>query len=144
MKIPVYAMSVLTLIAAGDMVLAHGSGGGTSTYEEKNPAIKFNIAPTHHKPAVYEAQPKMEMSVEGQTIILKITDVDGNLIDTEWADAKTFITAGGKISKLYLWPAGGNTLSGKGDFTPAPGMRVEVELHLPDREPVKKDFYPLK
>ena len=143
MRIPIYAMSTLALIASGDIALAHGPGEGTSTYE-KSPAIKFNIAPTHHKPAVYEAQPRMEMYVEGQTVILKITDADGKPIDTELANAKTFITTGGKISTLHLWPAGGNTLSGKGDFTPDPGMRVEVQLHLPDRETVKKDFYPLK
>ena len=98
----------------------------TQTYEGKNPGIRFNIAPTHHEPTAYEAQPIMEMSVEGQTVILKITDADGKPIDTEFADAKTFITAGGKISTLYLWPAGGNVLSGTGDFSPELDLRVEV------------------
>jgi hypothetical protein len=144
MRCPIYAISLLGLIGWSSLALAHGPGGNTSTYEDKSPAIKFNIAPTHYKPAVYEAQPIMEMSVEGQTVILKITDADGKPIDTELADAKTFITTGGKISTLYLWPAGGNSLSGEGHFTPEPGMRVEVELHLSGMEPVKKDFYPLK
>ncbi len=86
----------------------------------------------------------MELSIEGQTVILKITDADGKPIDAEFADAKTFITAGGKISKLHLWPAGGNVLSGTGDFSPDPDLRIEVKLNLPDRDPVSKDFYPLK
>lgn len=144
MKIQIHAMTALTLIASADVTLAHGPGGSASTYESENPAIKFNIPQTHHEQIDYKAQPRMEMSIEGQIVILKITDADGTPIDTELADAKTFITAGERISTLHLWPAGGNTLSGKGGFTPEPGMRVEVQLHLPDRETVKKDFYPLK
>jgi len=144
MRIFISTVSALALVAAGNIALAHGPGGGTSTYKSESPAIKFNVAPSHHAPVNYQTPPGMEMSVEGQTIILKITDAEGKPMDTELADAKTFVIAGGEISTLHLWPAGGNTLSGKGDFTPETGMRVEVQLHLPDRETIRKEFYPLK
>jgi len=141
MRILIHAVSLFALLATGSIALAHGPEGGASS---KKPGVRFNIPPAHHDAAVNQAQPVMNVSVEGQTVILKITDTDGKPIDTEFADAKTFITSGGKISTFYLWPAGGNVLSGTGDFSPDPDLRIEVKLNLPDREPVSKDFYPFK
>lgn len=135
-------ISVAMVIAYAD-VLAHGQEG-TQTFEKNQPALKLNIS-THSSPAAeYRVEPNMELSVDGQTIRLNITEPDGKPIDAEFADAKTFVTTGGRISTVYLWPSRGNTLTGKGEFTPAPGMRVEVMLHLPDRETVRKEFYPLQ
>jgi len=144
MRTPIYAMSMLALMTSSDMALAHGSGGGTSTYESRSPGIQFNIAPTHHGAVASQAQPVMELSVDGQTVILAITDAGGKPIATEFADAKVFITVKGEISTLYLWPAGGNALSGTGDFSPDADLHIEVTLNIPDREPVRKDFYPFK
>lgn len=140
MKILIHAVTIFALVAINGIALAHGPEGASS----KKPGIQFNIEPTHHGAAANQPQPVMEVSIDGQTIILKVTDADGTPIDTEFADAKTFITSGGKISTCYLWPAGGNVLSGTGDFSPDPDLRVEVKLNLPDREPVSKEFYPLK
>ena len=143
MKFIIYTASLLALISAG-IALAHGPGGGTSGTEAKAPAYKFNIAPPHHEPAAWQAPPDMELSVDGNTIRLILNAPDGTPIDTEFADAKTFVIAGDRISTIHLWPSGDNSLSGKGDFVSEPGMRVEVNLHLPDRETIRKDFYPLK
>ena len=144
MRTPIYAMSILALMTAGDMALAHGSGGGTSTYKPKSPGVQLNIAPNHHPAAINQPRPIMDMSIEGQTVTLKVSDAAGKPISTENADARIFITVEGKISKFHLWPAGGNVLSGTGSFSPDPGLRIEVKLNLPDREPVNKDFYPFK
>jgi len=142
MRIFFYTLGVLALITSGGMALAHGSGEGSSNSKSKSTA-RFNTTPPGQT-VNYEAPPRMEMVVEGQKIILKITGPDGKPINAESASAKTFVTTGGKISTLHLWPAGGNVLSGKGKFIPDPDMRVEVKLSLPDREPVSKDFYPLR
>ena len=135
-------ISMAMIIAYGD-ALAHGPTG-TQTYEINQPAVKFNVGQPPSPAAESRAEPHMELSVDGQTIRISITEPDGKPINTEFADAKTFITSGGKISTLHLWTAGGNILSGKGDFIPDPGMRVEVKLHVPGRETVRKEFYPLQ
>lgn len=135
---------LLALITFGDMAFSHGSGGDTTGPGARKPAIRFNTAPPRHEPADYQAPPVMVLSVDGQTIRLLLSKADGTPINTEFAEAKTFVNAGGKLSTIYLWPAGDNLLSGKGDFIPEPGMRVDVKLHLPGRETIRKDFYPLK
>ena len=144
MRTPIYALTILALMTFGKIAFAHGSGGAPTPSESKRSAVRFNIPPAQHEVVSNQAQPMMDISIEGQTVILKITDADGNPIDTEFADAKTFITTRGEISTLFLWPAGGNVLSGTGDFSPDPDLRIEVKLNLPDSEPFRKDFYPLK
>lgn len=135
------AIAMVMIIACGN-TFAHGAGGGTSSYEAEKSGIKFNIDSSPTDTDTYGPEPRLELSVDGQTIHLKIISPDGKPIDTEFADAKTFVTSGGGITKVYLWPAGDNVLSGKGDFTTEPGMRIEVRLNLPGRETIKKDFFP--
>jgi len=144
MKYLISAAITMAMIVACGNVSAHGEGGGTSSSQTNKPAIKFNIDSRPARVAQYGPEPRMELSVDGQTIRLNISEPDGKPIDTEFADAKTFVTSGGKITKVHLWPAGENVLSGKGDFSQEPDMRIEVRLHLPDRETIKKDFFPLR
>ena len=144
MKLFIYTAGLFALITASNIALAHGSEGSASGSEAKTPAYKFNIATPHHAPPAWQKPPDMELSVDGKTIRLILTEPDGTPIDTEFADAKIYITAGGELSTVNLWPAGDNILSGKGDFIAEPGMRVDVKLHLPGRETIRKDFYPLK
>lgn len=136
-------MSLLALMSFGGLVLAHGSGGDSSGSAAR-PGMRFNIAPGQQAAVVHHAQPVMDLAVEGQTVILRVSDADGEPVVTEFADAKAFVTAKGKISTFYLWPAGANTLSGSGDFSPDPALRIEIKLNLPDQEPVNKEFYPFK
>jgi len=144
MKFFFYTSCLLALITAGNTALAHGPGGSASGDTSGSPAIKFNIAPNHREPATFQRPPNMKLSVDGETIRLSLTEQDGTPIDTKFADAKTYVTAGGRLSTVNLWPAGDNILSGKGDFIAEPGMRVDVKLHMPGRETIRKDFYPLK
>jgi len=106
MRIFFYTLGVLALMTSGGMALAHGSGEGSSGSKSKSPARFYTSPPG--KAVSHKAPPRMEMVVEGQKIILTITSADGKPIDTGSASAKTFVTAGGKISTLHLWPAGGN------------------------------------
>ncbi len=134
-------VTVAVIVAYGDL-FAHGSEGSRSS-EANQPALKFNVDARSTSLPEYRAEPNMKLSVDGQTIRLDISEPDGKSIDTEFADAKIFVTTGDGISTLYLWPSNDGGLSGKGDFNPEPGMRVEVLLHLPDREIARREFYPL-
>ena len=135
-------VSVVVIIAHGNL-FAHGPEGSRSSGANQ-PALNLNIGSRSTPVAEFRAEPNMELSVDGQTIRLDISEPDGKSIDTEFADAKIFVTTGDGISTLYLWPSSDGGLSGKGDFTPEPGMRVEVMLHLPDREIARREFYPLQ
>ena len=84
------------------------------------------------------------MSIESQEIRLYITNKFGEPVNTDMAEAKAFISSGGKTSWLMLAPAGGNTISGRGDFIRSAEMRVDIILRLPGEKPINKEFYPLQ
>jgi hypothetical protein len=126
------------------VALAHGPGGGGQSYEADAPRIKLGSEDPFSNLPVSQSRSGIKMSVEGQSISLHITDEYGEPVNTDLAEAKVFITSGGKTSWLRLIPAGGNTLSGEGEFISSPEMRADVTLRLPGKKPVNQEFYPLK
>ena len=126
------------------MAIAHGPGGSGQSYEADAPVIKFGGEDPFSSLPVTQSDSRMIMSVEGQRISLQITSQYGDPVVTDLAEAKAFVTSGGKTSWLRLTPAGGNTLSGEGDFIHTPGMRVDITLRLPGKKPVNQEFYPLQ
>jgi hypothetical protein len=135
---------LLLLSGMPGILLAHGPGGGGQSYEADAPQLKLGIKDPFSNLQVSSSKPGISMSVDGQNISLLITDEYGESVNTDLAEAKVFITSGGKTSWLRLIPAGGNRLSGEGDFIHSPGMRADVTLRLPGEKPINQDFYPLK
>ncbi len=129
---------VIAIVLYGSMAQAH-EPEKKPDYGWRAPVSSFDTANSSPEDVI-----KMDLSVNGQTIKLFITDGEGNPVSIEIAEAKAFISSAGKTSWCELRPAGMNMLSGEGVFVPDPGMRVDITLRLPGRKPINKEFKPLQ
>jgi len=130
------------------LALLSYSGLATAHEPENKPDLGWRGPVSSFDPAAPSAGEenaiKMDLTVEGQTIKLLVSDAEGNPVNIDIAEAKAFISSAGKTSWCSLRPAGMNMLTGEGDFDHDPDMRVDITLRLPGRRPINQDFRPLK
>ncbi len=133
-----FRVFALILLLLTGTALAHGPEKGPDL-RWRSPVLSFDPGAPPKSNAV-----KLDLAVDGQTIKLFVTDVYGNPVDIDIAEAKVFISSAGKTSWFSMRPASMNMLSGEGDFVRDADMRVDVTLRLPGQKPITKVFWPLR
>lgn len=66
----------------------------------------------------------LELVANGGELTLYVSDADEKPVSTSGGSAEAQVLVSGKKHTVALAPAGGNTMTGKGDFAAAKGMRV--------------------
>jgi len=102
----------------------------------------FDKVATAHGGQLRMAGPyHLELVVAGELVTLFVTDHSDQPIDTAGASAKVIITSGKKKRYVViLSPAGGNKLSGSGEFKLSKSSTVSVLIAFPDQEPQRANF----
>lgn len=89
------------------------------------------------------AQYHYELVVGPGTLAVYVTDHADKGFDTAGAKGRAILLSKGVKHYLDLQPAGGNALSGRGDFELDPGMKVVVTVTMPGAPPLAARFTPL-
>lgn len=86
----------------------------------------------------------LELIVKDTALSVYVTGNKDAKIATKGATGTATVLAGKGTSNVKLEPSGENALSGRGDFQPAPDMKVVVSVTLPGQLPVQARFTPIE
>ena len=82
-----------------------------------------------------------ELVIQGNEIVLYITDGDGKAADATGAKAEATVLAGKQAQKVTLVPAGGNVMKGTANLDDAhDGVKVVTVLTMPGQKPAQVRF----
>lgn len=131
-KIAVVVSLIITSLILTNNVFAHG--------DEDHSKDKGS----HGGQIVAVDDVKLEMTVDGQTIQLYVTDQKGNPIDATGAKGSLLVLSKRHKTKLSLSSVENNILSATGKFATHKKMKVIVTLEMPGKSSLKARFTPLK
>jgi hypothetical protein len=87
----------------------------------------------------------LELVMGKNDVTLYLTDHSDQPVDATGGSGKAIITTGKKKRyTVVLEHAEGNMLKGSGEFTASPSSIVTVIVKLPDQEPQRAQFKPIK
>ncbi len=108
------------------------------------PAMAFAHGPSvgpHGGPVADAGSYHAELVLQGNDIVLYVTDGSDKPVDVTGAKAEATILANKQTQKVTLEPAGANTLKGPANLSAThDGVKVVTALTMPGQKPVQARF----